>query len=163
MATIDLTNAGLRGSFRVGGARSRTFSASGLPMTPMPAVTPASVSAAMQPEFAALQALLAAVPSEVWAAATRTLTSAAPPTAEAIATAVRADQSVELARIDVSLSTRLAAADYVEPSTAPSADDVATAVREELAPDGLVTVDVRAVNGYSVSGEGTELNPWGPG
>lgn len=52
------------------------------------------------------------------------------PTASDVATAVRSELSTELARIDATVSTRLASADYTAP---PSAATVAGAVRTELA------------------------------
>ena len=73
----------------------------------------------------------------VWAAASRTITGGtvdtltnAPsvPSASAIASQVRTELSVELGRVDQNISSRLAAADYVAPSAAPTV----TAIRQEM-------------------------------
>lgn len=53
--------------------------------------------------------------ADVWAYGSRTLTSAAPPTAAAIADAVRAELAPELANLDAAVSSRLADADYTAP------------------------------------------------
>jgi hypothetical protein len=61
--------------------------------------------------------------SEVWAYGTRTLTSGGAggtaPTALENAAAVRTELSTELARVDVAVSSRLAAAGYTAPDNAP--------------------------------------------
>ena len=76
-------------------------------------------------------------PSDIWSHATRTITGGtvdtltnAPsvPSAAAIASQVRSELSVELGRVDQNISSRLAAADYVAPSAAPSV----TAIRQEM-------------------------------
>jgi hypothetical protein len=73
-------------------------------MTPPPSITPATISASvaatLAPSFSDLQALINAVPANVWAAAIRTLTSAAPPTAEQVAEATRTELAPELAKLD---------------------------------------------------------------
>ena len=62
-------------------------------------------------------------------ATTTTLTNApSVPSASAIASQVRTELSVELGRVDQSISSRLAAADYTAPSAAPTV----TAIRQEL-------------------------------
>ena len=62
-------------------------------------------------------------------ATTTTLTNAPTvPTASAIASQVRTELSVELARVDQNISSRLAAADYTAPSAAPTV----TAIRQEM-------------------------------
>jgi len=50
------------------------------------------------------------------------------PSASAIASQVRTELSVELARVDQNISSRLAAADYTAPSAAPTV----TAIRQEM-------------------------------
>lgn len=91
----------------------------------------------------------------VWTYVTRELTITGN---EAAADAVRAEIAAELARIDVAISSRLAAAGY---TPAPTASDNATAVllAAEVAP---IKADIRKVNNYTVSGEGTASDPWGP-
>jgi hypothetical protein len=60
---------------------------------------------------------------------TTTLTNAPTvPSASAIASQVRTELSVELGRVDQNISSRLAAADYVAPSAAPTV----TAIRQEM-------------------------------
>ena len=60
-------------------------------------------------------------------ATTTTLTNAPTvPSASAIASQVRTELSVELGRVDQNISSRLAAADYVAPSAAPSVVDIRT-------------------------------------
>jgi len=75
----------------------------------------------------------AAIANAVWASATRTLTSPAAPTAAQNASAVRTELATELARLDATVSSRLATASYTAPSAAPAATDVAAAVRTNLA------------------------------
>lgn len=91
----------------------------------------------------------------VWTYVTRELTITGN---EAAADAVRAEIAAELARIDVAVSTRLASSGY---TPAPTASDNATAVllAAEVAP---IKADIRKVNNYTVSGEGTASDPWGP-
>jgi hypothetical protein len=92
----------------------------------------------------------AANATAVWSAASKTITGGtvdtltnAPtvPTAAAIATQVRSELSVELGRVDVATSTRLASASYTAPTTPPTAAANASAVRAELATE-LARVDV---------------------
>ena len=75
----------------------------------------------------------AAVASAVWGAATRTITGGvvdtltnAPsvPSAATIASQVRTELATELARVDQNISSRLAAADYNAPTSAPTAASV---------------------------------------
>jgi flagellar motor switch/type III secretory pathway protein FliN len=84
----------------------------------------------------------ASVASAVWSASTKeitggtvtTLTNAPDvPTEAEIAAQVRTELSVELGRIDQSISTRLAASAYTAPSTPPTAAAIADEVRVELA------------------------------
>lgn len=83
----------------------------------------------------------ASIASAVWSAATRTLTSGGGggggATAEEIADAVRLELALELARVDVAVSTRVASG-----ATMPA--------------------DVRYVNGVEVTGTGSAGDPWGP-
>jgi len=74
-------------------------------------------------------------PSDIWSYNARTITGGtvdtltnAPtvPSASAIASQVRSELSVELGRVDQNISSRLAAADYVAPSAAPSVVDIRT-------------------------------------
>lgn len=134
MATIDLTTGSGLKSKAMTPASSRRVIASALPMTVPPSVTPQTIAAAISPEFAALKLLMAALPADVWAAATRTLTSAPPPTAEVIAEAVREAHAPELA---------IVASLQVDGS-------------------GRVAADLQSVAGQTVSGSGTEADPWGP-
>lgn len=70
----------------------------------------------------------AEVATAVWAFVTRTLTSGSAPTAATVATAVRTELAAELGRVDVAVSTRLAAASYTAPTTPPTA----AAIRTEM-------------------------------
>jgi hypothetical protein len=54
------------------------------------------------------------------------------PSAATVASAVRTELSVELGRVDVATSSRLASASYTAPTSAPTAAAVASAVRTEL-------------------------------
>jgi len=66
-------------------------------------------------------------------ATTTTLTNAPTvPTASAIASQVRTELSVELARVDASVSSRLAGSAYTAPTTPPTAAEIATAVEGSL-------------------------------
>jgi hypothetical protein len=80
-------------------------------------------------------------PSDIWSHSSRTITGGtvdtltnAPtvPSASAIADEVRLELAPELSNLDASVSSRLASADYTEPTSAPSASSVASAVRTEL-------------------------------
>jgi hypothetical protein len=84
----------------------------------------------------------ASVASAVWSASTKEITggvvdtltnSPDVPTEAEIASQVRTELSVELGRIDQSISTRLAASAYTAPSTPPTAAAIADEVRVELA------------------------------
>jgi hypothetical protein len=66
--------------------------------------------------------------SAVWSAGTRTLTSASGPTAAEI----RQEIDANSAKLDASISSRLAASAYTAPSAAPTAAANAAAVRSEL-------------------------------
>ena len=70
----------------------------------------------------------AEVAAAVWDFVTRTLTSGTAPSATAVATAVRTELAAELGRVDVAVSTRLAAAGYTAPTTPPTA----AAIRAEM-------------------------------
>jgi len=63
------------------------------------------------------------------------------PSAATVASAVRTELSVELGRVDVATSSRLAGASYTAPTAAPTAAANASAVRTELATE-LARVDV---------------------
>ena len=91
----------------------------------------------------------AANATAVWSAATKEITggtvttltnSPSVPSAASIASATRSELAVELARVDVATSTRLASSGYTAPSTAPTAAANASAVRTELATE-LARVD----------------------
>lgn len=56
--------------------------------------------------------------ADIWSYSTRTLTSAAAPSAATVASAVRTELATELGRIDVATSTRLASASYTAPDNA---------------------------------------------
>jgi hypothetical protein len=80
-------------------------------------------------------------PADIWTYGTREITGGtvtnltnAPsvPSASAIADEVRLELAPELSNLDASVSSRLASADYTEPTSAPSASSVASAVRTEL-------------------------------
>jgi len=86
----------------------------------------------------------------VWSAATKEITggtvttltnSPSVPSAASIASATRTELAVELARVDATVSSRLAGSAYTAPSTAPTAAANASAVRTELATE-LARVDV---------------------
>ncbi len=62
------------------------------------------------------------------------------PTAAVNATAIRTELATELARIDATVSSRLAASNYSASGNAPSAADIATQVRTELSTE-LARVD----------------------
>jgi hypothetical protein len=72
----------------------------------------------------------ATIATSVWGNAARTLTASLDPSAATIAGQVRTELSVELARLDASISTRLAAASY---STAPTTAAIRTELSVELA------------------------------
>jgi hypothetical protein len=92
----------------------------------------------------------AANATAVWSAATKEITggtvttltnSPSVPSAASIASATRTELAVELARVDATVSSRLAGSAYTAPSTAPTAAANASAVRTELATE-LARVDV---------------------
>ena len=87
-------------------------------------------------------------------------TASAPSASPSLATpaGVRTELAVELARIDTTISSRLATGSY---SAAPTASDNATAVllAAETTP---IRSDIRKVNAYTIKGSGTLLDPWGP-
>jgi hypothetical protein len=64
----------------------------------------------------------------------------AAPSASAVASATRTELSTELSRIDQSISSRLASADYTAPTAAPTAAQNASAVRSELSTE-LARID----------------------
>lgn len=64
----------------------------------------------------------------------------AAPSASAVASATRTELSTELSRIDQSISSRLASADYTAPTAAPTAAQNASAVRTELSTE-LARID----------------------
>jgi hypothetical protein len=72
----------------------------------------------------------ATIATSVWGNTTRTLTASLDPSAATIAGQVRTELSVELARLDVSISTRLATASY---SAAPTTAAIRTELSVELA------------------------------
>jgi hypothetical protein len=80
-------------------------------------------------------------PSGTLAVVTTLTNAPTVPTAAAIASATRSELAVELARVDVATSTRLATSGYTAPSKAPTAAANASAVRTELATE-LARVDV---------------------
>lgn len=53
--------------------------------------------------------------ADIWSYGSRSLTSGAAPSAASVASAVRTELATELGRVDVSISTRLAAGDYTAP------------------------------------------------
>lgn len=69
-----------------------------------------------------------ATAADVWSYATRSLTTAFPtvPTAAQNASQVRTELSVELARLDAAISTRLATAGYTAPTSAPTVSQIRT-------------------------------------
>ncbi|RLS34367.1 MAG: hypothetical protein DWH81_15505 [Planctomycetota bacterium] len=78
------------------------------------------------------------------------------PTAATIATAVRTELVTELAHIDATISSRLAAASYSAPTVPPSPATIASQVRTELSAE-LERVDISvssrlAANSYSAPG-----------
>lgn len=87
-------------------------------------------------------------------------TASTPSASPSLATpaGVRTELAVELARIDTTISSRLASGSY---SAAPTASDNATAVllAAETTP---IRSDIRKVNNYTIKGSGTLLDPWGP-
>jgi hypothetical protein len=87
-------------------------------------------------------------------------TASAPSATPTLATptSVRTELTVELSRIDVTTSSRLATSGYTAPPTA-SDNATATLLAAETAP---IRSDIRKVNAYSVKGSGTLLDPWGP-
>lgn len=87
-------------------------------------------------------------------------TASAPSATPTLATpaSVRTELTVELSRIDVTTSSRLATSGYTAPPTA-SDNATATLLAAETTP---IRSDIRKVNAYSVKGSGTLLDPWGP-
>jgi hypothetical protein len=87
-------------------------------------------------------------------------TASTPSASPSLATpaGVRTELAVELARIDTTISSRLASGSY---SAAPTASDNATAVllAAETTP---IRSDIRKVNAYTIKGSGTLIDPWGP-
>jgi len=80
-----------------------------------------------------------------------------PASVATLVAAIRADQSVELGRIDAAISTRLATAGYTAPDNAGIA--ALPTLAEIVAAN--IPVNVKEVNDVVVTGSGTELDPWG--
>lgn len=80
------------------------------------------------------------------------------PDSTTTATAVRSELSTELGRVDVAVSSRLAAASYTAPPTA--SDNAAATVTALESTE--IPANVVKVNGYVIDGTGTEADPWGP-
>jgi hypothetical protein len=78
-------------------------------------------------------------------------TSGGAPTAEQNAAAVRVELATELARVDVTTSSRLAASGYTPPSVAPTAAQNASAVRTELTTE-LGRIDATTSSRLAASG-----------
>jgi hypothetical protein len=133
------------------------------------AITAASIRSAIGLASANLDTQLDALPTatEVWSAATRTITGGtvdtltnAPsvPSAAQIATQVRTELTTELGRIDVAVSSRLApagtlarvtltdtATTLTNAPTVPTAAQIATQVRTELTPELTRVADCATV------------------
>lgn len=76
-----------------------------------------------------------------------------------IASAVRAELTPELDRIDANITSRLASGDY---APAPSASATASAVLS-AAESNPIQADIRKINNYTVRGSGNAASdPWGP-
>lgn len=112
----------------------------------------------------------------VWSAGTRLLTAGTnivlakgtgvtgfnDPTAAATASAVRTELGVELGRVDVATSTRLAAGDYTAPDNGSIAAIEAQTNNLTFGVTGRVSVNVTHVNATEVTGNGQTGNEWGP-
>ena len=79
-------------------------------------------------------ALVAAIRSDLERAGGKldSIPTTSAPSASTVAGAVRSELTTELSRIDQTISSRLASADYTAPTAAPSAAQNASAVRSEL-------------------------------
>lgn len=132
--------------------------------------------------------LVADAAAAVWASVTRTLTAGTnivlakgtgvtgfnDPTSAATATAVRTELTTELGRIDVAISTRgTGTGTALDAAGVRLAVGLATAnldtqldalptAAENAAAIGVVSADVKKVNGVTVTGNGSTLTPWGP-
>jgi hypothetical protein len=84
------------------------------------------------------------------------------PSAATVASAVRTELGVELGRIDVATSTRLAAGDYTAPDNSSIAAIEAQTNNLTFGVTGRVSVNVTHVNATEVTGNGTTGNEWGP-
>lgn len=124
----------------------------------------ASILAAVDTEIAAI---LAAVDTEVAAIKSRTDNLPADTGAtlaavisyvDEIESRLSAGRAALLDNLDVAISSRLSAAGYTVPPTA-AANAAAVAATFDAVPP---PVDLRRVNGQTIGGAGTEIDPWRP-
>jgi hypothetical protein len=86
---------------------------------------------------------------------------AAIPSAATNASAVRTELTTELGRIDVATSTRLATAGYTAPTTPPTAAAISAQVLADAATTPI-KAEIKAINGVTLAGTGTTLDPMRP-
>ena len=86
-----------------------------------------------------------ATAADIWAYSSRTLTSAAAPTAAANASAVRTELATELGRIDVAISTRLAGASYTAPLDSTATQSAAAAALSAYDPPTATEMNARTL------------------
>ena len=103
-----------------------------------------AAQAALVAEHDTTQAAIAAIPSA--------------PSASAVAGAVRTELATELARVDASISTRLASAGYTAPLNSAATQAAAAAALDAA----TVDANVKYVNDVQVTGTGEDGDPWGP-
>lgn len=92
---------------------------------------------------------LEALAQAVWEYATRTLTTSS---SGATAAELRTELAPELARMDVAVSTRLAASGYTAPTAAPSAATVATTVWQQAIEAGFSAEELMRVMAAALAG-----------
>ncbi len=83
------------------------------------------------------------------------------PTALDVALQVRAELAIELARMDAAISSRLAAAGYVEPTVPPDAASVADAILA-AAMATPIQANIKKINDVTIIGAGVSGNSMRP-
>jgi len=79
----------------------------------------------------------------------------------AVPVGVRTELTTELARIDVATSTRLSTAGYTAPTTPPTAAAISAQVLADAATTPIAS-NTKAINGVTLQGAGTTLDPMRP-
>jgi hypothetical protein len=78
-----------------------------------------------------------------------------------VPTGVRTELTTELARIDVATSTRLSTAGYTAPTTPPTAAAISAQVLADAATTPIAA-EIKKINGVTLQGAGTTLDPMRP-